>query len=73
RDAIPGSMTQFDVRADRPGTYRGECAEYCGLDHAYMSFTVRVVSSAAYDAWLASNGPPVPVPASLSPSLTPAA
>jgi cytochrome c oxidase subunit 2 len=68
RDAIPGRMTQFDVRADRPGTYRGECAEYCGLDHAYMSFTVRVVSPEAYDAWLASNRQQVPVPVASTPA-----
>jgi cytochrome c oxidase subunit II len=68
RDAIPGRMTQFDVRADTPGTYRGECAEYCGLDHAYMSFSVRVVSPAAYAAWLESNGQPVPVSVSSTPA-----
>jgi cytochrome c oxidase subunit 2 len=68
RDAIPGRMTQFDVRADTPGTYRGECAEYCGLDHAYMSFTVRVVSPAAYDAWLTSKREPMPVSVSSTPA-----
>jgi cytochrome c oxidase subunit 2 len=61
RDAIPGRMTQFDIRADRPGTYRGECAEYCGLDHAFMNFTVRVVGPEAFDAWVSSNRSATPV------------
>jgi cytochrome c oxidase subunit 2 len=58
RDATPGRMTQFDLLADRPGTYRGECAEFCGLDHAFMNFTVRVVPRPAFDSWLASNRRP---------------
>jgi len=56
RDAIPGRTTAFDFRADRLGVYRGECAEFCGLDHAYMNFSVRVVSPGAFEAWLASHG-----------------
>ena len=55
RDAIPGRVTQFDLRPDRLGVYRGECAEFCGLDHAYMNFTVRVVPAAQFQAWLSSQ------------------
>jgi cytochrome c oxidase subunit II len=56
RDATPGYTMHFDVTPTRTGNFRGECAEYCGLDHALMAFTVRVVPAAAYDRWLASRG-----------------
>jgi cytochrome c oxidase subunit 2 len=52
RDAIPGLTSSFDLVVSRPGTYRGECAEFCGLDHAAMNFTVRAVPPQAYDQWL---------------------
>jgi cytochrome c oxidase subunit II len=53
RDAIPGRTNVFDVTPTRIGTYRGECAEFCGLNHAYMTFSVRIVPPATYEAWLA--------------------
>ena len=52
RDAIPGRPTQFDLTTTEAGTFRGECAEFCGLNHAYMTFRVRVASPEAYAAWL---------------------
>jgi cytochrome c oxidase subunit 2 len=52
RDAIPGVTNHFDMRIDRPGVYRGECAEFCGLDHADMTFYLRAVSPAEYRAWV---------------------
>lgn len=52
RDAIPGRPTQFDLTTTEAGTFRGHCAEFCGLNHAYMTFTVRVASPEAYAAWL---------------------
>ena len=55
RDAIPGRVTEFQVTPDRTGTYLGECAEFCGLDHAFMHFTVRVVPASAYRSWLAEQ------------------
>lgn len=55
RDAIPGMRNQFDVRPLRTGDYLGECAEFCGLDHALMNFTVSVVSRAQFERWLASK------------------
>jgi len=55
RDAIAGFTNSFDLRATRPGTYRGLCAEFCGLDHAGMTFTVRVLPETQYRAWLASH------------------
>ncbi len=56
RDAIPGRTNVFQIVPDRAGTFRGECAEYCGLDHARMSFDVRVVPGADFDTWLAQQG-----------------
>lgn len=56
RDATPGYTMHFDITPTRAGLFRGECAEYCGLDHALMVFTVKVVPVADYDRWLASGG-----------------
>jgi cytochrome c oxidase subunit 2 len=66
-DAIPGRTNQFEVVIEEPGTYGGQCAEFCGLAHADMYFTVRAVERAEYDAWLAqkvaeANATPTPEP-----------
>jgi cytochrome c oxidase subunit 2 len=55
RDAIPGITQVFDVTPTVVGTYHGACAEFCGLNHAYMVFTVRVVSDSDFAAWLAEQ------------------
>lgn len=58
RDVIPGSPSSFTVDiGDRVGNYpdAGVCAEYCGLDHAFMRFDVRVLEPAEFDAWLADQ------------------
>jgi cytochrome c oxidase subunit II len=52
-DAIPGRVNTILVRADRPGTYRGECSEFCGQEHARMAFTVVAESPARYAEWVA--------------------
>lgn len=51
RDAIPGHPTAFDLKPTKLGTFLGHCAEFCGLDHALMNFSVRVVPPAQYAAW----------------------
>ena len=51
RDAIPGQITAFDLEPDKLGTYVGHCAEFCGLNHALMNFSVRVVSAADFQRW----------------------
>lgn len=56
RDAIPGMTNVFDITPNRPGTFLARCAQFCGLDHASMSFAVDVVSGDAYDRFIASNG-----------------
>jgi cytochrome c oxidase subunit II len=52
RDAIPGRTNYLWFQADTPGVYRGQCGEFCGLQHAKMAFVVNVVPPAEFDAWL---------------------
>jgi cytochrome c oxidase subunit 2 len=52
RDAVPGRPTQFEFTVEEPGTYLGQCAEFCGVGHAAMTLTVMAVPRAEYDAWL---------------------
>lgn len=53
QDAVPGRIAQLWFNAEREGVYFGQCSELCGKDHAYMPITVKVVSQAVYDDWLA--------------------
>ncbi len=53
RDAIPGRTSGFDLTPTKLGTFRGACGEFCGLNHALMTFSVRVVSPSDYQRWLA--------------------
>ncbi len=55
RDLIPGIVNEIDVTPTREGTFRGRCAEFCGLDHWRMYFHLRVVSVDEFDAWLADH------------------
>jgi cytochrome c oxidase subunit 2 len=52
-DAIPGRMNETWFKAEREGTYYGQCSQLCGRDHAFMPIAVHVVSEAQYSAWLA--------------------
>jgi cytochrome c oxidase subunit 2 len=56
RDATPGLVQRFDLLVDREGRYSGQCAEFCGLDHARMTFTLRAVSPAEFSTWLREAG-----------------
>jgi cytochrome c oxidase subunit 2 len=60
RDAIPGMINRFDVKPTREGKYHGLCAQFCGLDHADMTFDVHVVPQADYARYLASHGAKTP-------------
>jgi cytochrome c oxidase subunit 2 len=51
-DAVPGRLNHTWFKADRMGTYYGECSELCGALHAFMPIEVKVVSDADYAAWL---------------------
>lgn len=68
RDAIAGVNNYFDLRPIHLGVFRGECAVFCGLEHAHMTFTVRVVSQAQYARWLQSGGSPSSLPMTGTPS-----
>ena len=58
KDAIPGYINElwFNVDEGKEGLYRGQCAELCGKDHAFMPIVVKVVSGAEFDSWLAAGG-----------------
>lgn len=65
QDAVPGRLAQLWFKAEEEGVYFGQCSELCGLNHAYMPITVKVVSQPVYDAWLAAAkeaGGYVPLP-----------
>ena len=55
QDAIPNHENHILLQADEPGTYEGQCKEFCGLSHALMKFHVRAVSPADFDAWSAGQ------------------
>ena len=54
KDAIPGFVNEawFLIDADKPGTYRGQCAELCGRDHGFMPIVVVAKTPAEFEAWL---------------------
>jgi len=82
-DAIPGRLNQTWFKADRLGTYYGQCSQLCGINHAYMPIEVKVVSQPEFDAWVASKtapkptvvaaAAPAPAPTAASPGGAPAA
>ena len=55
-DAVPGRINETWFRADRVGTFYGQCSELCGVDHAFMPIQINVVTQAEFDAWVASKG-----------------
>jgi len=52
RDAVPGRINETWFKAEKIGTYYGQCSELCGIKHAFMPITVRVVSEEDYQEWL---------------------
>jgi cytochrome c oxidase subunit II len=78
KDAIPGFVNEswFKVDADKPGLYRGQCAELCGRDHGFMPIVVDARSKADFDAWLkaqaAAQKSQAPAQQAASPSQGPA-
>ena len=67
-DAVPGRVNETWFRAERVGTYYGQCSELCGVDHAFMPIEIKVVSDAEFAAWIASKGggAPAPTPTALN-------
>lgn len=67
-DAVPGRLMTTWFRAEKEGTYHGQCSELCGQRHAFMPITVRVVSEDEFKKWVAEKTaaaapPPAPPPA----------
>jgi len=63
KDLIPGRDTKVSFRADRPGVYRGQCAEYCGYQHAHMVLYVIADAPDDYERWAAQQRRPAATPA----------
>jgi cytochrome c oxidase subunit II len=61
-DMIPGRTTQLRIQTSEPGLYRGQCAEYCGGQHALMAFYIVAEPQADFDAWLKRQQQLVTVP-----------
>jgi cytochrome c oxidase subunit 2 len=62
KDLIPGRTATLAFRADKAGEYRGQCAEFCGYQHAYMAFSVIADSPGDYEAWAARQRNPAREP-----------
>lgn len=54
-DAIPGIINAAWTKIDKPGVYRGQCAELCGQDHGFMPIVVRALPKAQFETWLAKK------------------
>jgi cytochrome c oxidase subunit 2 len=65
-DLVPGFTNHITIQADRPGTYRGECAEYCGAQHAHMILFVIAEPEEQFQKWLAAQRQPAVRPSSPS-------
>jgi cytochrome c oxidase subunit 2 len=59
-DAIPGVTNQIHFQVERTGTFIGQCAEFCGADHAQMRMTVVVKTAEEYAAWVKGQQAPIP-------------
>ena len=52
RDAVPGRINETWFKAEKVGTYYGQCSELCGIKHAFMPIEVRVVTEEEFQEWL---------------------
>src|SRR3954447_12967094 len=66
-DAIPGHPNNLQLYADKPGVFRGQCAEFCGLQHAKMAMAVYADPPARFKAWLSNEEKPLAPSARQSP------
>ena len=71
--AIPGRVNDIWFKAEKTGTYYGQCVQLCGTDHAYMPIQVKVVTQEEFDAWVLTKAPPAPAAAAVTPAATSAA
>jgi len=61
-DLVPGRTNHLTLKADHPGTFRGQCAEYCGLQHANMAFLVIAETPGDFQRWLSEQAAPAADP-----------
>jgi cytochrome c oxidase subunit 2 len=61
-DTIPGQTNSIELYAERPGVFRGQCAEFCGLQHAHMALRVYAEPKPQFEAWLANIRKPAREP-----------
>ncbi len=54
-DAVPGRLNEAWFRAEKTGTFYGQCSEICGIRHAFMPIELKVVTQAEFDAWIAAQ------------------
>lgn len=66
RDLIPGYSTSFWIKLDKPGTFRGQCAEFCGMQHAHMAFFIMAQSKEDFAQWLDGQRKSAMLPATAS-------
>lgn len=64
QDVVPGHIRELSFSADEPGDYAGQCAEFCGLSHARMKFTVKAREPAEFQEWLDRHAEPAQLPES---------
>jgi cytochrome c oxidase subunit 2 len=62
-DAMPGRVNELVIQADRAGVFRGQCAEFCGAQHARMAFFVMAQPREEFDAWITQQRQPATPPA----------
>jgi cytochrome c oxidase subunit 2 len=55
QDVVPGRVNTLNLAADEPGTYKGQCQEFCGLSHAFMKFRVIAHEPADFETWVQSQ------------------
>jgi cytochrome c oxidase subunit 2 len=67
-DAVPGRLNETWFKAEKVGTYYGQCSELCGVDHAFMPIEIKVVTQAEFDAWVAAKKGPPAAPAVAAPA-----
>lgn len=65
-DMFPGRETRISLKPERPGNWRGQCAEYCGISHALMAFEAVAMPPDEFEAWLRRQAAPAAMPASES-------
>jgi cytochrome c oxidase subunit 2 len=76
QDAVPGIVNEAWAQIEKPGIYRGQCAELCGKDHGFMPIVVKAVPKAEFRQWLAAQkagNAPAPVAAPAPADAAPAA